>query len=118
MHASQDKFKAFAWRPRPASLLAPGERSRIARSLKTYSQAFDEEDAAEENRGRGEKLAERQRAVVEWDAWRRKNNVRITLGRRARGKEKSVRGGVKFEEERIDEWIEELVDEVEEVVLL
>ncbi|WOO80269.1 Eukaryotic translation initiation factor 3 subunit B [Vanrija pseudolonga] len=117
LHASQDKFKAFAWRPRPASLLSSAERGRIARSLKAYSQAFDEEDAAEENRGRGEKLAERQRAVVEWDAWRRKNNARISLARRARGKEKSVRV-VKFEEERIDEWVEELVDEVEEVVLL
>ncbi|KAL1412139.1 Translation initiation factor 3 subunit b [Vanrija albida] len=116
LHANQDKFKAFAWRPRPPSLLSVADRNRISRGLKAFSQAFDEEDAAEENRGRGEKLAERQRAVVEWDAWRRKNNVRLTLARRARGQVASVRAGVKFEE-RIEEWVEELVDEVEEVVL-
>lgn len=76
---------------------------------------FDEEDAAEENRGSAEKLAQRQREIAEWNAWRARNNARLAEARKRLGKEIKVRQ-TEAADEKVEEWIEELVDETEEVV--
>jgi translation initiation factor 3 subunit B len=85
--------------------------------LKEYSRAFDEDDAAEENRGSAEKLAQRQRDIAEWDAWRLRNVARLAEARKARGKELKKDTAAADAEEQVEEWIEELIDETEEVVV-
>jgi len=88
---------------------------KVRKELKEYSRAFDEDDAAEENRGSAEKLAQRQREIAEWDTWRLRNVARLAEARKARGKEiTKIEAGEA--DEKVEEWIEELIDETEEVV--
>lgn len=112
-----DRFKQFLWRPRPPTLLSKDARHKVRKELKEYSRAFDEDDAAEENRGSAEKLALRQRDIAEWDAWRSRNNARLAEARKASGKEIHKVVEDHKEDEKVEEWIEELVDETEEVVV-
>ena len=114
MHNSQDRFKQFLWRPRPPMLLSKDAQRKVRKELKDHSRVFDEEDAADENRGSAEKLAQRQRDIAEWDAWRSKNLARLNEARRARGKE-IVKPVEAEEEEKVEEWVEELIDETEVV---
>lgn len=118
-HQSQEKFKQFLWRPRPASLLSKDQQRKVRKELKEHSRAFDEEDAAEENRGSAEKLAQRQRDIAEWDTWRLRNVSKLLEERKSRGKvlasKKEAHKGE--EEEKVEEWIEELIDETEEIVV-
>jgi len=113
----QDKFKQFLWRPRPPTLLSKDNQRKVRLGLKEYSRAFDEDDAAEENRGSAEKLAQRQRDIAEWDAWRLRNVARLAEARKARGKELKKDTAAADAEEQVEEWIEELIDETEEVVV-
>ncbi|WWD22047.1 eukaryotic translation initiation factor 3 subunit B [Kwoniella shandongensis] len=115
-HEPKDRFKQFLWRPRPATLLSKDQIKKVRKELKEFSRQFDEEDAAEENRGSAEKLAQRQREISEWNAWRARNNKRIDEERKSRGKERKVQEKVE-EEEKVEEWVEELIDETEEVVV-
>lgn len=117
VHAPQEKFKQFLWRPRPPTLLSKDAQRKIRRELREFSRAFDEEDAAEENRGSAEKLAQRQRDISEWDAWRSRNNARLAEARKARGKEIKKAASTDKAEEKVEEWIEELIDETEETVM-
>ncbi|OCF37588.1 eukaryotic translation initiation factor 3 subunit B [Kwoniella heveanensis CBS 569] len=118
VHEAQDRFKQFLWRPRPPTLLSKDQLKKVRKELKEFSRAFDEEDAAEENRGSAEKLAQRQREISEWNAWRARNNKRIEEERKARGKEKKAPvAAVEEKEERVEEIVEELIDETEEVVV-
>ncbi|KAK8846741.1 eukaryotic translation initiation factor 3 subunit B [Kwoniella newhampshirensis] len=116
VHESKDRFKQFLWRPRPSTLLSKEQIKKVRKELKEFSRQFDEEDAAEENRGSAEKLAQRQREISEWNAWRARNNKRLDEERKSRGKERKIeeKGG---EEEKVEEWVEELIDETEEVVV-
>ncbi len=90
-------------------------QKKVRKELKDYSRVFDEEDAAEENRGSAEKLAQRQREISEWNAWRQRNVARLLEERRKKGKE--IKEIVHEEkDEKVEEWTEELLDETEEVV--
>ncbi|ORX34361.1 eukaryotic translation initiation factor eIF2A-domain-containing protein [Kockovaella imperatae] len=112
-----DRFKQFLWRSRPPTLLSKDTQRKVRKELKEYSRQFDEDDAAEENRGSAEKLAQRQRDIAEWDAWRSRNVSKLADARKSRGKE--IHKAVEHveEEEKVEEWIEELIDETEEVVV-
>jgi translation initiation factor 3 subunit B len=114
-HIQQDRFKQFLWRPRPPTLLSKDAQRKVRKELKDHSRIFDEEDAAEENRGSAEKLAQRQREIAEWDAWRSRNVARLAEARKARGKE--IKTADVGEDEKVEEWTEEMVDETEEVVV-
>jgi translation initiation factor 3 subunit B len=58
----------------------------------------------------------RQRDIAEWNAWRAKNNRRLAEERARRGVERKK--AVKQEaNEKVEEWVEELIDETEEVVV-
>lgn len=114
VHQSQDKFKQFVWRPRPPTLLSKDTQRKIRKELKDFSRQFDEDDAAEENRGSAEKLAQRQREIAEWDAWRARNNARLAEAREALGKE--LKHAAAGEQEQVSEWVEELIGEETELV--
>jgi translation initiation factor 3 subunit B len=44
-----DRFKQFAWRPRPRTLLTKEQQKAIRKNLKEYSRQFEEDDAAQES---------------------------------------------------------------------
>lgn len=114
LHESQDRFKQFLWRPRPPTLLSKDQIKKVRRELRDHSRQFDEEDAAEENRGSAEKLAQRRREIGEWNAWRARNNDRLAIERENKGKSK-IKVELKGQEARVEEWFEELIDEIEEL---
>ena len=114
MHTPVEKFKQFLWRPRPPTLLTKDLQRKVRRELKEHSRAFDEQDQAEENRGTAEKRAQREREVAEWNAWRKRNIERLVVARRERGLE-LVKNDTTAEE-TVEEWIEDLVQETDEIV--
>jgi translation initiation factor 3 subunit B len=107
----QDRFKQFIWRPRPLSLLSKERQKQIRRNLKEYSRAFDEEDAAEESNVSAELTALRRRLVDEWNAWRvlRKKELGEDRLERLEGKDESL--------EEIEVWIDEVIEQTEEVIV-
>ena len=114
-----DRFRQFLWRPRPPSLLAKERQNQIRRALKEYSRAFDEEDAAEEHSVSAELVAHRRRLVDEWNAWRARCHEEAADERRRRGKraEPPVRERTPQEDkEEIEVWIDEVIEQNEEVV--
>ena len=110
----QDRFKQFIWRPRPRSLLSKEQQRQIRKNLREYSRKFDEEDAAEESNVSAELIALRKRLVDEWNAWRtlrRKENADERVQRsdkRARDKE---------DKEEIEVWVDEVIEQTEEIVV-
>lgn len=116
-HRPVDKFKQFLWRPRPPTLLSKELQRKVRRELKEHSRGFDEQDQNEDNLGSAEIQAQREREVKEWNAWRKRNVERLLSERKARGKELVSADSGRAQEE-VEEWVEELVQETEEVVEL
>ena len=117
-----DKFKQFAWRPRPATLLSREEQKQIRKNLREYSKDFDEQDRIDEDKERGAVVEERRRLLSEWLAWREQERKevaeeRTSLGLVVDGEEKTEEkkveeGGAKV----VEEIVEEVLDEIEEIV--
>ena len=122
-----DKFKQFAWRPRPPSLLTKEEQKQIRKNLREYSRVFEQEDA---DRGASADLAvveARRRLLEEWYAWRDEVEADVAEERAALGlpsdphaplleaKTKSLDVGAAQEQE-IEEIVEDVLEESEEVV--
>jgi translation initiation factor 3 subunit B len=113
-----DRFKQFLWRPRPPSLLTKDQKRNLRKNLREYSRAFEEADAAEETTVSAELVAQRKRAVDEWNAWRVRVAEEMAEVRRARGK-RGESLALKQEEEdkeEIEVWIDEVIEQIEEVV--
>ena len=118
-----EKFKQFAWRPRPATLLSKEEQKHIRKNLREYSKQFEQEDA---ERGASADLAvveHRRRLLDEWLAWRAEvedevEEERIALGLPANPIEDLIKQPENEEEEQqvIEEIVEEVIEETEEIV--
>lgn len=64
-----------------------------------------------------ELVAQRKRAVDEWNAWRVRVAEEVTEARRARGRRGEASGREEEEDkEEIEVWIDELIEQTEEVV--
>ncbi|TDL19507.1 translation initiation factor eIF-3b [Rickenella mellea] len=112
-----DRFKQFVWRPRPPTLLTKEQQRQIRKNLREYGRQFDEEDAVDETNVSAELLAHRKRLVDEWNTWRRKCKQLIADDHRKRAQ--PVNGNRISEhdvKEEIEVWVEELVEEIEEIV--
>jgi translation initiation factor 3 subunit B len=109
--AHLERFKLFSWRPRPPTLVPKDQQRRIRRNLKDYSREFEAEDEAEAAGANQELLTLRRRLLEEWYAWRR--GVEETV-REEMADNREDENGVG--EEIIEEWVEEVVEEREEVV--
>ena len=113
-----DRFKQFLWRPRPPTLLSKEQQKQIRRTLKEYSRAFDEEDAAEESNVSAELIAHRKRLVDECNAWRLRCKEEAAEDRRKRGKKVEPAKEVQQEEkEEIEVWVDEVIEQIEEEVI-
>jgi uncharacterized protein with WD repeat len=112
-----DRFKQFLWRPRSQSLLTKEQKRTIRRNLREYSRAFEEADAAEETTVSAELVAQRKRAVDEWNAWRVRIAEEVAEARPTRGRRGELPARKQDEDkEEIEVWIDEVIEQVEEVV--
>jgi len=111
----QDRFKQFIWRPRPPSLLTKNQQREIRKNLKKYSQKFDEEDAAEELADSAELIAHRRRLVDEWNAWRSRCKKEVAEAKGLRNDKPADAG--EAEQEEIEVWVEEVIEQTEEVLV-
>lgn len=110
--AHLERFKLFSWRPRPPTLVPRDQQRKIRRNLREYSREFDAEDEAEAAGASQELLTLRRRLLEEWYTWRKM--VGETLLSEKRDREKDTNG--EGEDEIIEEWVEEVVEEKEEIV--
>lgn len=67
---SKDRFFGFVWRPRPECLLSKEKQKEISKNLKKYSKSFEEEDEKLLAAVDSELLAEREKMLNEWNAWK------------------------------------------------
>ncbi|CAG8681617.1 2058_t:CDS:2, partial [Scutellospora calospora] len=110
-----DKFKQLLWRPRPKSLLTSEQKKTIKKNLRDYSKIFDEEDYFEKSTVSKEQIAHRRRLVDEWNAWRKRVEKELIEERENAG----IMPVSKKDDdivEVIEEWIEEVVEETEEII--
>jgi translation initiation factor 3 subunit B len=112
----QDRFKQFLWRPRPRSLLSKDQQRLIRKNLRDYSRQFEAEDAEQESTVSAELIIHRRRLVDEWNAWRVRCRADVA-GVHKKKTRHTEQGESKESKEEIEVWIEELVDEVEEVIV-
>ena len=110
--AHGERFKVFSWRPRPPTLVPRDQQRKLRRNLKEYSREFEAEDEAEAAGASQELLALRRRLLEEWYTWRK--GVEETLLSEMRDRREEEGGDA---DEIIEEWVEEVVDEKEEVVI-
>lgn len=123
-----EKFKQFAWRPRPPTMLTKDEQKQIRKNLRDYSRQFEQEDA---DRGASADLAvvESRRSMLdEWHSWREQVEHEMLEEREALGlpadphaalleaKTKSIEGTTSEEDRVIEEIVEEVLEENEEVL--
>ena len=105
----RDRFKQFIWRPRPPTLLSKERQKQIKRNLREFSRVFDDEDAAEESNVSAELIALRKRLVDEWNAWR-------GLRKKELGESTHQKTTQDDSTEEIEVWIEEVIEQNEEIV--
>jgi translation initiation factor 3 subunit B len=124
-----EKFKQFAWRPRPPTMLTKDEQKQIRKNLREYSRVFDQEDA---DRGASADLAvveARRHMLDDWHAWRQRIEAEVAEERAALGlpddphaalleaKTKEMEGGGVGQERVIEEIVEEVLEESEEIIV-
>ncbi|KAF7967182.1 hypothetical protein HWV62_35608 [Athelia sp. TMB] len=107
-----DRFKQFLWRPRPRTLLNKEQQRLVRKNLREYARAFEEEDAADVHKESAELIAQRKRLVDEWNAWRSRCQAEVADEGKSTGKKPEVE-----EKEEIEVWIEEVIEQIEEVVV-
>jgi translation initiation factor 3 subunit B len=105
----RDRFKQFIWRPRPPTLLSKEKQKQIRKNLREFSRIFDEEDAAEESNVSAELIAHRKRLVDEWNAWRNMRKKELGESTHAKARQDDSK-------EEIEVWIEEVIEQIEEIV--
>lgn len=94
-------------------MLSKEQRRQVRKNLKEFSRTFDEEDAAEESTVSAELIAHRKRLVDEWNTWRSRCTKEIEEKRQ----EMISKGDDSAEErEEVQEWIEEVIEQTEELL--
>lgn len=124
-----EKFKQFAWRPRPPTMLNKDEQKQIRKNLREYSRVFEQEDA---DRGASADLAvveARRNMLEEWVSWRESVEADALEDRAALGlpadphaalleaKTRSIEGVTSEEDRVIEEIVEDVLEESEEVIV-
>ncbi|ORX44427.1 translation initiation factor eIF-3b [Hesseltinella vesiculosa] len=110
-----DKFKQLLWRPRPHSLLTQDMKKKIKKNLRQYAKQFEEEDLAAGDANAAKLIAARRKAIEDWYGWRKATERRVTQERADLGKE-IVKNADEGKSEVIEEWVEEVIEESEEIV--
>jgi len=113
-----EKFKQLIWRPRPHTLIPAAEQKKILKNLRKYGREFDEVDALEEMNVSSELQSHRRRLIDEWNAWRSRTKRALEEERQSLGKvQKALVAKEQEATATLEEWVEEVIEEVEEVVV-
>lgn len=115
-----EKFKQMLWRPRPPTLLSKDDQKRVRKNLREFARQFEEQDQLDESNVSAELIAFRQRLVEEWNSWRASAKAWVEEERKRLGKETKhallVKEEAKDDLETVEEWVEEVVSEVVELI--
>jgi translation initiation factor 3 subunit B len=121
-----EKFKQWAWRPRPPSLLTKEEQKQIRKNLREYSRVFEQEDAERITSADVAVVEHRRRVLDEWYAWRDAMEKELAEERAALGlpadpvgellRAKAAEIAPDGQEQVIEEIMEEVLEETEEIV--
>lgn len=111
-----DRFKQWAWRPRPATLLTKDEQKQVRKNLRDYSRHFDEQDLAKKNQASEEEVQRRMQLLSEWYSWRDQVKRDLREDREAMGSPAVEQEEEDQSKETIETLTEELLEEKEEVV--
>ncbi|KAI8641473.1 eukaryotic translation initiation factor eIF2A-domain-containing protein [Parasitella parasitica] len=109
-----ENFKQLLWRPRPQSLLSSEQKKKIKKNLRQYSKQFDEDDLAFGDAAAAKLHSMRRKAFEEWYAWRKAAERKLEEERKALGKEVQLADDGKSEV--VEEWVEEVIEESEEIL--
>ncbi|KAK4236890.1 hypothetical protein C8A03DRAFT_35204 [Achaetomium macrosporum] len=124
-----EKFKQWAWRPRPPTLLTKEEQKQIRKNLREYSRVFEREDEERISSADVAVVEARRRLLNEFYAWRAAqeeelDEERAVLGlpedpvaellEKTKPAEAAADGGAK--EQIVEEVMEEVLEETEEIV--
>jgi len=121
-----EKFKQWAWRPRPPTLLTKEEQKTIRKNLREYSRVFEQEDA-ERIAGADQEVVDRRRRLLnEWYDFVESMEEEVKEEREALGmpldpveellRKKTEELAAGEDEQVIEEIVEEVLEESEEVV--
>lgn len=121
-----DKFKQFAWRPRPPTFLSKEEQKQVRKNLREYSKEFDEEDKYAVDIANTAVVETRKRVLNEWLAWMRREKELQAEEKEAFGLAEDAdspklakdapAGGEDQGETVVEEIVEEIIEETEEVI--
>ncbi|KAF9585851.1 Translation initiation factor 3 subunit b [Lunasporangiospora selenospora] len=111
-----EKFKQLVWRPRPKTLLSKEQIKAIRKNLREYSARFEELDMASKTQVTDEVRKRRRDLMEDWTKWRKDVESELAYERSASGQQAPVINSADEEAEVVDEWIEEVIDEKEEIV--
>ncbi|KAF1815554.1 translation initiation factor eIF-3b [Eremomyces bilateralis CBS 781.70] len=110
-----ERFKQFAWRPRPPTLLTKEEQKHIRRNLREYSKIFDPQDLLRKNKASRAIIEQRRRLLDEWLAWREQVEEELH-DEVAAGLPDIAEVVDDGKNEVIEEIVEEIIDETEEII--
>lgn len=121
-----EKFKQFAWRPRPPTLLSKEEQKQVRKNLREYSKEFEEEDRYAVDIANTAVVETRKRVLNEWLAWlRREKELQVEekevfgLAEDADSPKQAKDAPVGREDQGeavVEEIVEEIIEETEEVI--
>ncbi|KAF9313816.1 Translation initiation factor 3 subunit b [Podila horticola] len=112
---SLEKFKQLVWRPRPKTLLSKEQIKNIRKNLREYSSRFEEMDRSASSQVSSAERTRRRELLEEWANWRKRVEADLASDRAALGQQLTANTDDE-EAEEVDEWIEEVIDEKEEIV--
>jgi len=106
------------WRPRPKSLLSEEQKRKIRKNLAQYSKGIEAEDLSSQKAYSAATLDRRRKLIDEWNAFRKRAERQITEERNfAMGRWGTQPLPAQAPNlEVIEEWIEEVIEETEEVI--
>jgi len=116
-----DRFKQFAWRPRPPTLLSKEEQKTVRRNLREYSKTFEEQDVARATTANKAVIELRRRLLSEWREWRMLTEADLRERRLDEGlpedyEQEHAQETDGEKTEVVEEIVEEIIRETEEVV--
>ena len=116
---NQPRFTAFAWRPRPRSLLSKSQIKEIKKNMKTLAAKYEAEDAQSQEASNTSATESKKKMMEEWVMYRVK--CQAALESKSKLREtilKNLNSSASAADVKVvQEWIEdEVIEEIEEEI--
>jgi len=115
-HHIQDKFFQVLWRPRPPTLLSKEKLKEIKKNLKEYSVAFNKQDESKDTKASTAARDRRRRLLEEWNDFMRRVEDEYQQQKGIRFDIRGYASDDEGENETIEEFIEEVLEEHKSLV--